>query len=68
MEGFLKLAYGNIYLNLSNVTRVIPQSDGTAQFFLQGTDYEVVTFGTTLADAVTGVERLIQPVDGSLYA
>jgi hypothetical protein len=61
---FVKCSNGVV--NLDQVIRIEPQSDGTAFFVFStgsGTDYAIVDFGSTLGDATTGAERLTNPVD-----
>jgi|GEM_PF-4237779 len=54
-------------VNLNAVRRVEFESDGTARFYFDATDYVAFDFGSTTADAREAAARVLGAADVSIY-
>ena len=61
MSQFIKGTTG--FFDLEQVKYVEPESDGTARFYWDATNYQVIDFGSTLADAQAGCVALLRSFD-----
>jgi hypothetical protein len=58
---FIKSTTG--FFNLEQIKYVEPESDGTARFYWDATNYQVIDFGSTLGDAQDGCSTLLRSFD-----
>lgn len=61
MSQFVKTSAG--FVNLDEVKYVEPESDGTARFYWDASNFQTIDFGSTLGDAQDGCATLLQSFD-----